>query len=79
VEVEKMITKPSVEELLEKAENRFELVNMVARRSRQIMNGDDAKIDTKEMSKITIAALELVEDKFGLVTEDENKEEIVEE
>ena len=74
-----MITKPSVEELLEKAENRFELVNMVARRSRQIMNGDDAKIDTKEMSKITIAALELVEDKFGLVTEDENKEEIVEE
>lgn len=74
-----MITKPSVEELLEKAENRFELVNMVARRSRQIMNGDNAKIDTKEMSKITIAALELVEDKFGLVTEDENKEEIVEE
>lgn len=70
-----MITKPSVEELLEKAENRFELVNMVARRSRQIMSGEDAKIDTKEMSKITIAALELAEDKFGLLTEDENKEE----
>lgn len=69
-----MITKPSVEELLEKAENRFELVNMIARRSRQIMSGDDAKIDTKEMSKITVAALELVEDKFERIPEDKNEE-----
>ena len=56
-----MINKPNVEDLLKVAENRFELVNMIAKRARQIEDGDKAMIDCDKniMSAITIASQEI--------------------
>ena len=43
-----MIVKPTVNELLEKADNRYELVIATARRARQIAAGAEPKTDVKE-------------------------------
>lgn len=67
-----MIIEPRVDELLEKAENRYELAMTVSRRARQIIAGDEPKVKTKEKSAVTIATLEF--DK-GEVYAEKNKEE----
>ena len=59
----KMIVKPSVSELLTKANNRYELVIATARRARQIAGGATPLVDTKEESPVTIAAIEIAEGK----------------
>ena len=56
-----MIVKPTVNELLEKADNRYELVIATARRARQIAAGAEAKTDVKEESPVTLAANEIAE------------------
>lgn len=61
-----MITKPKVEELLKKATNRYELAVAISKRGRQIINGDVPKIDTNETSEITIASLELDQNKYWI-------------
>ena len=43
-----MIVKPSVSELLTKANNRYELVIATARRARQIASGATPLVETKE-------------------------------
>lgn len=62
-----MITKPSVEKLLTNANNRFELVSAISKRGRQIVNGDELKVKTKEKNELTIAAIEFFEDKYTIV------------
>ena len=62
-----MITKPNVEELLEKAKNRYELVVAVSKRGRQIVDGKEAKLKTDEKSAITIASLEFAENKYSIM------------
>lgn len=62
-----MINKPNVEELLEKASNRYELVNAVSKRARQIVSGNKAKIETKEKSAVTISSLELDQEKYKII------------
>lgn len=59
-----MLIKPTVDELLSKANNRYELVIAISKRARQIINGSDPKIGTDEKSKVTISALELANDKY---------------
>lgn len=49
-----MIVEPSVESLLKKCENRYELVIGVSRRARQMQNENNGKIE----SKVTKAAVE---------------------
>ena len=61
-----MMVKPSVSELLEKADNRYELVIATARRARQIAAGDVAKTDVKEESPVTLAANEFAEGKVTI-------------
>ena len=61
-----MIVKPSVNELLTKAKNRYELVIATARRARQISNGDKPKTDVKEESSVTLAANEIAEGKVTI-------------
>ncbi len=56
-----MITKPTVAELLTKANNRYELVIATARRARQIASGSEAKTSVKEDSPVTLAANEIAE------------------
>lgn len=62
-----MMTKPTVEDLLQKSVNRYELVNAISKRARQIVNGDSPKIETKEASKITISALEFEQGHYDIV------------
>lgn len=61
-----MLNKPTVDELLGKATNRYELTIAIAKRARQIINGDEAKIKTDEKSKVTISALELIDGKYSI-------------
>ncbi len=61
-----MIVKPTVNELLEKATNRYELVIATARRARKIAAGDKPKTDVKEESPVTLAANEIAEGKVKI-------------
>lgn len=70
-----MMVKPSVTELLEKMDNRYELVVATAKRARQLSKGDKALTDKKEASTVTLAADEIAE---GKVTLQENPKEIEE-
>ncbi len=58
-----MIVKPSVSELLTKANNRYELVIATARRARQIAAGAKTLTEVKEESAVTLAANEIAEGK----------------
>lgn len=69
-----MMVKPTVAELLKKADNRYELVIATARRARQIAAGDKPKTEVKETSPVTLAANEIAEGKVTIV-EEENKED----
>ena len=77
-----MIVKPTVNELLEHAENRYALVIATSRRARQIANGDEALTKEDEPSPVTLAAKEIAEGKiniYSLEQKDEEENEIDEE
>ena len=79
-----MIVKPSVTELLTKANNRYELVIATYRRARQIAAGDEPMTKVKEESPVTLAANEIAEGKVEIereneIVEEEETEEITEE
>ena len=67
-----MIVEPSVENLLKKAENRYELVIVISRRARQL---EDEKTNVIE-SKITKAAIEFNNNDCYIIDKDidENEE-----
>ena len=59
-----MIVKPTTAELLEKTgDNKFKLVIVTAKKARQIAEGAEKLVDTKEQAPVTIAAEELAEGK----------------
>lgn len=60
-----MMTKPSADELLKNVENRFELVSVVSKRARQIVDGKAPLVNTNDKSEVTIASLELFKDKYS--------------
>lgn len=62
-----MMVKPTVKELLEKVDNRFELVVITAKRARQIANGSKVLTDVDEVSPVTLAANEIAEGKVKVV------------
>ena len=64
-----MLNKPNPEELLPKVANRYELVNVIAKRARQLADGDEPKVKTNELSKVTIASLEFAKDELQLIKE----------
>ena len=72
-----MIVKPTVNELLEHAENRFALVIATSKRARQIAKGDEKLTDSVEESPVTLAANEINEGKVKVIQEnfEEEKEE----
>ena len=67
-----MIVKPTVNELLDHAENRFALVIGASKRARQIANGDEKLTNVKEESPVTLAANEINEGKIII----SNKEDV---
>ena len=60
-----MMVKPSVQELLEKVDNRYRLVIVTSKRARQIANGDLSMTRVNEKSPVTLAANEIAEGKVG--------------
>ena len=61
-----MMVKPTVKELLEKVDNRFELVVVTAKRARQIATGAEPKTSVDEESPVTLAANEIAEGKVTI-------------
>lgn len=78
-----MMVKPSVTELLKKAENRYELVIATSRRARQIVNqrledkekasNDNNVQKVKEQSAVTEAATEIGEGLVEIVRAEEGE------
>lgn len=62
-----MITEPSVEKLLKNVSNRYELVVAVSKRARQIVLGEQPKVETNEKSEVTISSLEFAQDKYKII------------
>ena len=73
-----MIVKPTVNELLDHAENRFALVIATSKRAREIANGDEVLTEVKEEAPVTLAANEINEGKIKIFSNKndlkENKE-----
>lgn len=69
-----MLLNPKVDDLLEKAENRYELAVVVSKRARQIVAGSKPMVNTNEKSPITIASMELKDgDLFAIKDEQVEK------
>ena len=73
-----MMVKPSVQELLTKAKNRYELVIATSKRARQISGGAEVKTKVKEESAVTLAANEIAEGRVNIIQPAEAREEVVE-
>lgn len=73
-----MMVKPTVSELLNKAENRYELVIATSRRARQISKGAPLKTKVKEESPVTLAANEIAEGKIEIIGSNLSEEEKIE-
>ena len=61
-----MMVKPTVTELLTKAENRFSLVIATSKRARQISQGSEVLTDEDDVSPVSLAADEIVEGKVKI-------------
>ena len=78
-----MMIKPSVAELLEKVDNRYELVIATSKRARQLSMGAKPLTNKKEESMVTLAADEIAEGEVKIVgapeePQDDFSEEILE-
>lgn len=69
-----MMVKPTVQELLTKAKNRYELVIATSKRARQISSGAEVKTNVKEESAVTLAANEIAEGKIDIIEPEEIEE-----
>lgn len=54
---------PPILKLLEKAENRYSLVVITSRRSRQLINGEKPMVEINSTKPVTIAINEIYEEK----------------
>ena len=71
-----MIVKPTVAQLLEKAENRYSLVIATAKRARQIAKGSKPMTGKDDVSPVTLAADEIEEDKVKIYNQNEWDEQL---
>ncbi len=62
-----MIVKPTVNELLKHADNRYALVIATSKRAREIAKGDEPLTKTEDKSPVTIAAEEIADEKVFIV------------
>ena len=73
-----MIVKPTVNELLDHAENRFALVIAASKRAREIANGDEVLTEVKEEAPVTLAANEINEGKIKIYSNKNDLKENIE-
>lgn len=69
-----MMVKPTVNELLEHAENRFALVIGASKRARQLADGEERLTDVQDESPVTVAANEINEGKVVIISENEEQD-----
>ena len=69
-----MMVKPTVNELLEKAENRYALVIATSKRARQLSMGAKPMTNKKEESMVTLAD-EIAEGEVKIVDETEEEKD----
>ncbi|HHU52664.1 MAG TPA: DNA-directed RNA polymerase subunit omega [Clostridiaceae bacterium] len=62
-----MLTEPSIEELLPKAENRYVLAMLTAKRARQLVDGAQPMVNQKTDNFVSLAAEEIKEDQVKAV------------
>lgn len=68
---------PSINDLLDITENRYILVNEVAKRARQIVEGSEQLVETNEKKPVSVATLEVYEGEIRYIAkETEEKDEI---
>lgn len=65
----------TVEDCLKKIPNRFVLVNMVAKRVRQIREGSDYLVSSPKNEDVVVALREVAAGRVGSKTEDVSEEE----
>lgn len=76
---------PSIDDLLKKIDNRYNLIVAVSKRARKLIEGEEELVRTKEIKPVDIATQEVYEDKINYrpmtaeEIENEGKEEVVEE
>lgn len=73
--------KPSLNDIVEKIDNRYYLIATVSKRSRELVDGDEAMIrDNSEDKPVVVASEEIIAGKIGyrLLTEDEINEKEME-
>lgn len=70
-----MITKPDIVDLLKKSKNRYELVNIISKRARQLNGGQEPMVETEEKAEVTVASEEFYEGKFQISESDNNRTE----
>jgi len=56
--------KPSIVDLLEKVDNKYSLIYVASIRARELINGDPALIDNKELNVVSTAVKEIMADKI---------------
>ena len=66
---------PPINELLDKVENKYVLAMLVAKRARELYEGDEQLVDEHFVNLITTAVEEVYEDKIGyyLIEEGDRK------
>ena len=65
-----MLIKPTLEELLERTENRYTLAIVVAKRARQLIDGGQPLVDRESVGSnniVSVAAEEIAEDKVAAI------------
>ena len=65
-----MMVKPTVNELLEKIDDRYQLVVATSKRARQLAEGSEPLTNKKEDSYVTLAADEIAEGKVEIAEEE---------
>lgn len=70
-----MMVKPTVNELLEKIDDRYQLVIVTSKRARQLAEGAEPLTNKKEDSFVTLAAQEIAEGEVGIKEENSEVEE----
>lgn len=70
-----MMVKPTVNELLEKIDDRYQLVIVTSKRARQLAEGAEPLTDKKEPSVVTLAAQEIAEGKVQIREDEPTTEE----
>ena len=55
----------SINEITKKADSRYTLVMLAAKRARQLVDGNEPYIDTESTKPVSIAIEEIVEDKIS--------------